>query len=191
MVQFFLHGLVAKLLNDAGLVRQLAEVCWEFIQKEDVHQKKCRQLVKEGDSNCLFHSCETSQHWPVGVGPGKSHKYVQRRYCSSPIFVWNQGRKLSNYSVVLGIQHSFIPHNKYWRHEKSSTCSESSSSTFKPLRRTCAVHWCSYSPFPKKSLIYAHVLLGMHGPSLWWSESTDFLLIFPPPASSQWLLADL
>jgi len=62
MAQFFLHGLVAKLLNDAGLVRQLAEVCWEFIQKEDVHQKKCRQLVKEGDSNCLFHSCETSQH---------------------------------------------------------------------------------------------------------------------------------
>ena len=62
---------------------------------------------------------------------------------------------------------------------------ESSSSTFKPLRRTCAVHWCSYSLFPKKSLIYAHVLLGMHGPRLWLSESTDSQLIFPPPASSQ------
>ena len=170
-----------------------------------MHQKKWRQQVEGGDSKHLFHCYETSpgilhlipgtrgseRHWPVGVGPGKSHKYVERRYCSSPIFVWNQGRKLSNYSVVLGIQHSFIPHNKYWRHEKSSTCSESSSSTFKPLRRTCAVHWCTYSFFPKKSLIYAHVLLGMHGPRLWWSESTDSQLIFPPPASSQWLLADL
>ena len=89
--------------------------CRRWIKKRNMRQKKCRQQVEGGDSKHLFHCYETSpgilhlipgtrgseRHWPVGVGPWKRHRDDQRRCSSSPIVMWNQGRKLPNYKVVV------------------------------------------------------------------------------------------
>lgn len=92
------------------------------------------------------------RHWLLGVGPEKSHKDGQWRYYSSSYCHVKSGQK-TNFGAVLGIQHYFIHLNKYQQYDKSSMCSESSSATFRQLRHTYAVHWRTYSFFPRTDML--------------------------------------
>jgi len=69
--------------------------------------------------------------------------------------------KILKSNVVLESQHSFVSHTRQLN--KSSAWSQSPGSVFKNLIHTYVVHWHTYSLFSNNSLIYANVLLGLHG----------------------------
>lgn len=74
----------------------------------------------------------------------------------------NPERKLSDSNVMLESDITLLLTIYTGPFDRLSACSQNSSSTFKQLRHTYAVHCHTRSLFPKNLLIYANIPLCMH-----------------------------